>query len=483
MRLPCAIILSLIVMTFSTGESARADDEVPPEAIEKMRAAAPDQPPVKPASTRRLLVYTDCKGFRHSSVPFAAAAMKVLGDKTGAFEAVISNDPAVFKPESLARFDAVCFDNTTGELFDDPDLKKSLLDFVRGGKGIVGIHAATDCFYKWPEYGEMMGGYFDGHPWTADCTVGVKIDDPNHPIDAAFAGRPFEIMDEIYQLKAPYSRDKLHVLLSLDTTKTDMTKAGINRTDGDFGVSWVRTYGLGRVFYCSFGHREEIFWNPALLRHYLAGIQFALDDLPADATPSSQLRPDGWADLFNGKDLTGWIAKPDSWIVEDGVLTRNGGGDIWSEQTFGDFILDAEFKIGEHTNSGIFLRTTDIVEWLHTGIEMQINDPVGNPEPPNRDCGSIYDCQAPSRQMVKKPGEWNHVAITCRGSRIQIEMNGEPIIDMDLDRWTEPGKNPDGTPNKFRTAYKDMARRGHIGFQDHNSPVWYRNVRIKRLDK
>ncbi len=471
------LVTATLVMTAGAGPIA-------PDELEKIRAAVPAAAPAKPAQARRLLVYTDCKGFPHGSIPYCTTALKIMGQATGAYEAVVSNDPEIFRPASLRRFDAVCFNNTTGELFDDQERKQSLLDFVRGGGGIVGIHAATDCFYKWPEFGGMMGGYFDGHPWTADSTVTLKLDDPGHPLNAAFNGQPFVVTDEIYQFGPEvYSRDKLHVLLSIDTDRTDMKVAGIKRTDGDFAVSWVRAYGRGRVFYCSLGHRNEIFWNPTVLQHYLAGIQYALGDLWADATPSSQIDADGWARLFNGRDLTGWIAKEGSWAAEDGVLTRKGGGEIWTEQTFGDFILDLEFKVAPGANSGVFFRTGDIVNWLHTTIEMQVLDSYGKDVPSKHDAGAIYDCQAPSKNMVKKPGEWNHVTLTCRSSRIKIAMNGKQIIDMNLDDWTEAHKNPDGTPNKFNTAYKDMPRVGRIGLQDHGDPVWYRNIRIKRLDQ
>jgi type 1 glutamine amidotransferase len=362
----------------------------------------------------------------------------------------------VFKPESLNTFDAVCFNNTTGELFEDATLKQALLDFIRGGKGIVGIHAATDCFYNWPEFGALMGGYFDGHPWNE--TVTVKLDEPGHPVNAAFGGKPFEIADEIYQFKEPYTRHALRVLLRLDTDKTNMTRDGIKRTDKDFAVSWVRNYGLGRLFYCSLGHREEIFCNPAVLGHYLAGIQFALGDLPADATPSARIAADGWTTLFNGQDLSGWINKPGSWVVEDGVLARQGGGDIWTEQLFGDFTLDLEFKFEPEANSGIFFRTGDIKDCVQTGIEMQVIDSFGKPAADKHDCGAIYDCLAPRKNVVKKAGEWNHVTLTCRGPRIQVELNGEAIVDMNLDEWTTAHQNPAGTENKFNTAYKDMPR-------------------------
>jgi type 1 glutamine amidotransferase len=474
----CAAPLVIVILACALGQAACAQ-EVPPEFLAKIRAAAPAQAPAKPAQPRHLLIYTACKGFKHESIPYGTAALEILGQKTGAFDTTVSDDPAVFAPDSLKRFDGVCFNNTTGELFEDRALKQSLLDWLKSGKGVIGVHAATDCFYKWPEYGELMGGYFDGHPWNE--TVAVKIDDPNHPVNAAFGGKGFEVADEIYQFKDPYSRARLRVLLSLDTGKTDRTKPGIKREDKDFAVSWVHNYGLGRVFYCSLGHRNEIFTTPAILQHYLAGIQFALGDLPADATPSAQLAEGGWINLCNGKDLTGWIAKPGSWGVEDGVLTRKGGGDIWSEQSFGDFILDLDFKVAPQTNSGVFFRTADIVNWLHTGFEMQVLDSAGKEPPDKHDCGAIYDCLAPSKNMMKKAGEWNHATITCQGPSIKIVMNGEPIIDMDLNQWTQAHKNPDGTDNKFAIAYKDMARRGHIGLQDHGSAVWYRNIRVKPL--
>ncbi|MHC4250255.1 MAG: ThuA domain-containing protein, partial [Planctomycetota bacterium] len=256
---------------------------VKPEELQKMIDAAPDRPTAFAKKERKLLVFTLCKGFKHSSVPYGATAMGVIGRKTGAFEVTVSDDPAVFARDSLEGFDAVCFDNTTGTLLKDPELRASFMDFVRSGKGVVGIHAATDCFYDWAEFSEMMGGYFSGHPWNE--MVGVKIDDREHPLNAAFGGRGFEVADEIYQFRAPYSRDALRVLTSIDIGRTNMKKGGINRGDSDFAVSWCRSWGEGRVFYCSLGHRHDTFWNAPLLRHYLDGIQFAFGDLEADTTP------------------------------------------------------------------------------------------------------------------------------------------------------------------------------------------------------
>ncbi|MFA6239471.1 MAG: ThuA domain-containing protein [Candidatus Hydrogenedentales bacterium] len=264
-----------------------------PVEVDKIAAALPAEASVKPATPRKILVFTLCKGFVHSSIPTGVKALEMIGEKTGAYTIVHSEDPASLSAESLKGFDAVCMLNTTGELFEDAALRTGLIDYVMGGKGLIGIHAATDCFYQWAQYGEMMGGYFDGHPWGSGDTVTLKIDDPGHPVTRAFMGKPFTIMDEIYQFKPePYSRTKLRVLTSLDTEKTDMTKNGIKRTDGDFAVAWVRAFGKGRVFYCSLGHNEKTYWNPPVLQHYLDGIQFALGDLAADATPSGELPAD-----------------------------------------------------------------------------------------------------------------------------------------------------------------------------------------------
>jgi sugar phosphate isomerase/epimerase len=199
---------------------------------------------------------------------------------------------------------------------------------------------------------------------------------------------------------------------------------------------------------------------------------------------AAELRPTGWRDLLKD-DLSNCTYKPGSWAMEDRVLTRKGSkgarGDIWTNETYGDFILDVEFKMAEHTNSGIFFRTGDIHDCVQTGIEVQVCDSHSVAEAGSHDCGAVYDCLAPSKNMAKKSGEWNHCTITCISNKIYVILNGEQIIDMDLDLWTEPGRNPDGTKNKYKNAFKNMPRVGHIGFQDHGHAVWYRNMRIKPL--
>jgi len=201
----------------------------------------------------------------------------------------------------------------------------------------------------------------------------------------------------------------------------------------------------------------------------------------------------GFVSLFNGKDLRGWIAGAEkSWVVEDGVIALRRPFDgkehnadyLWTKDAYGDFVLELEFKIPERANSGVFLRTSDLKDPVYTGFEIQVCNSYGQ-KAPNRGstAGAVYDCLAPAKNPVKKPGEWNHLRVTCRTSRIAVVLNGQPIIDMDLDQWTEPHKNPDGSPNKFPRALKDFARVGHIGLQDHGRPVWFRNIRVKRLDE
>jgi len=217
----------------------------------------------------------------------------MMGEKTGAFSVTISEDVNMFSAENLAQFDAVCFNNTVSlPLSPDktPELCKSLMDFVKGGKGLVAIHAGTDTFYAqpyvWPEGSEMLGGKFTGHPWTANGTWAIKIDEPNNPLMAPFKGKGFKISDEIYRTEPPlYSRSKQLVLMSLDMSDEATKNKAQKPSDSDTGISWIKTWGDGRVFYCSLGHNHDVTWTAPVLEHYLRGIQFALGDFKVDTEP------------------------------------------------------------------------------------------------------------------------------------------------------------------------------------------------------
>ena len=305
LRLFSAPRLALLALTATFGIAISQGP--PSDAGDKIDAALPAEPYAQPAEPRRVLIFAVTNGFRHQSIPTGQLMMRMMGGKTGAFEAVVSDDLANFEADALATFDAVCFLNTTGSVFrphnnvmKDMDeaaraaarerearLQENLMAFIRGGGGFIGIHAATDTYYDWPEFGEMINGYFDGHPWNANVDVSIKVEpgQEDHPLAVMFGGENLDITEEIYQLKHPYDSSNARMLLRLDTERSPMDRGGIKRDDGDFGVSWARMWGDGRVFYSSLGHNHEIYWHPQIVRHYLAGIQWALGDLEADATP------------------------------------------------------------------------------------------------------------------------------------------------------------------------------------------------------
>jgi type 1 glutamine amidotransferase len=288
--------------SISFGGSPRPAD--PAKFLDRITKALPDAAPAKPRQRRKILIYTRTAGFRHPSIPVGVKAITMMGDKTGAYVAYHTEDESFFAPEKLKTFDAVFMLNTTGDCLrpkgDNAEevkkreeaLKKSLVDFVKGGKGLIGVHAATDTYHNWKDYNQMMGGVFAGHPWTK--LVPIKNLEPTHPLNAMFDGKDFEINDEIYQftLTSALPTDR-KFLLALDTSKMPDARRGIRKEAGPYPISWVSTYGKGRTFYCSLGHREEIYCEPAILKHYLAGIQYVLGDFDVDASPTVKSTGDG----------------------------------------------------------------------------------------------------------------------------------------------------------------------------------------------
>lgn len=313
--------------------------------VTRMVAALPAAAPAKPASPRRILVLGTSRGFQHSSIPLAATMVEEMGKKTGAWTTDVTYHAAAINPTTLAEYDAVFLASTTGAFLDEPNpfndpaiqavsdaRRKALLDFVRGGKGLVGIHAATDSYHGnppgvargggagragragggppappppctsnqaqgaaaggsplWPEFNQMIGGYFKHH-WNYPTPITVKIDDPSNPINAAFEGKSFNTIDEVYTFAwNSFSRDNVRVLTSVDYSMMSDCDKGLEsnrRPDSDYALSYVKREGQGRVYVNVLGHDESIYWNnPAMLEHILAGIQYALGDLQADDAP------------------------------------------------------------------------------------------------------------------------------------------------------------------------------------------------------
>lgn len=253
--------------------------------VQKIEAAVPAQATAKPKQPRKVLVFWRCEGFFHGGgIAGGNKAIELLGQKTGAWTTDISIDYAVFAAENLAKYDVLVLNNTTHIKIPEA-LKPNLLDFVRQGKGLVGIHAATDNFNDWPEAAQMIGGLFSGHPWGGGGTWAFKLEEPNHTLLRAFGGQGFKLRDEIYQFKEPYTRADRRVLLTLDLSDPATGNVKGNRADQDYAVAWIKTVGQGRVFYCSLGHERNVFQDPGVVGFYLDGIQWAAGDLAADAKP------------------------------------------------------------------------------------------------------------------------------------------------------------------------------------------------------
>lgn len=287
-------VLTVAILASGLARGAEAKNkEIPalsPEAVKNIEAAAPAKATVQPAKARRVLVMWRCEGFFHGNgIAGGNKAIEFMGRKTGAFEADITDDYGAFTPENLAKYDAVILNNTTHLKFSD-DQKKALLDFVNGGKGLVGIHAAADNFADWPEGAAMVGGLFDGHPWGGGGTWAFKPDPAakDHVLNRAWGGEGFKLKDEVYQFKDPYTRADRLVLATLDlsdaATAEPLAKA--KRTDKDFAIAWAKMQGKGRVFFSNIGHAGNVFEDAKVLRFYLDGIQFALGDLKADVAPA-----------------------------------------------------------------------------------------------------------------------------------------------------------------------------------------------------
>jgi type 1 glutamine amidotransferase len=371
-----------------------------PEDVTAMMASLPDKAPAKPKQPRKVLVLGKAAGFVHSSIPLAGRTIEEIGKKTGAWTTTITYDPADINDANLKQYDAIFLSSTTGAFLDDPNdaaataaRRKALLDFVRSGKGLAGIHAATDSYHQssappagrggrgggfnmqvvpvvqlmlaadknadmrvsreeftgladtwfdkldaektgtlakadfpakwatlvpppappaaradgdngqaaatdlgpdtqvgtWPEFNKMIGGFFKFH-WNDGQQITVKIDDPKNPINAAFKGQDYVIVDETYTMgRDTYSRENLHVLTSINYDKMsakDKAKESNPRPDGDYALSWIRREGKGRVFYEAHGHNEKIYAIKPMLEHITAGMQYVLGDLQADDSPS-----------------------------------------------------------------------------------------------------------------------------------------------------------------------------------------------------
>lgn len=226
----------------------------------------------------------------------------------------------------------------------------------------------------------------------------------------------------------------------------------------------------------------------ALLRTIAAALLSLTVLHAADNELTGAEKKDGWLLLFDGRSHAGWMNSDRTaprTPVEDGALNPHKAGHymLIHERQWTNFVLALDFKISKGCNSGIFIRTASLEprkgkDIGFNGIEVAIDDTTGAGF---HETGALYDLVKPARNAMKPAGEWNHIEITSKANIIEIALNGEVVSRADLDLFKEPGKRPDGTAHKFDIAYREHPRTGYIGLQDHGSPCWFKNIKLRPL--
>lgn len=478
--------------------------QIPPHQAAPIRKAAQEvKPRVAPKKPRTVLIWNtpphlmDKDPHKGYCIPYFEEAFRAIGEESGAFRPVVSDDIAMYTPENITQFDAIVLNNASGPWItpteadmakpalrkhgSTPDevekvLRKSFLDFIEQGGGVVCIHFAIAANRHWPEFKELFGATFIGHPWTEE--VGVTVEEPDHPLVAAFGGKDFRIFDEIYAYGPPYDRARLRVLMSLDPATTNMGPRWLVRTkDEDYALTWVKSYGKGRIFNTSFGHMASLCSEPRVLQFYLDAIQFAAGDLEAPTAPregrparrpepGSQPVPglEGFVSLFDGKTLDGWQGDQSIWSVRDGAITGQTTAEtalkennflIWKDQVE-NFELRVKFRL-EGGNSGIYFHaqkrrpgqqqgdpligpqadfdasgrwTGVLMEYLLRGVVAERGEKVVIDENGNRQVvGSLGD---PKKLLeAVKLNEWNEYHILVDKGRKVLAINGVTMCEVE----------------------------------------------------
>lgn len=321
---PARALFAGMVVTLSLSLAALAAERIPKPGkiippteqwVAKVKELAPAKATVAPKTKRKVLVFSVATGYQHAVMPHADAVLKVLADKTNAFEPTFSTDIEMFSPEKIKQFDAVilqntCSNNPKRNLFMDilsangkgltktlgakyknltPDqraakaaeLEKSLLDYVAAGGGMVGVHGAIVTFNTSDEFGRAMGAHFSYHPKAQELTLTPV--EPSHPLLKAFGGEPFIHTDECYMMTGKaYEAKNFRPLLAIETKNVQGARKD---TDSIVYAAWIKKYGKGRVFYVGPGHFPESYHSKVMLQFYLDGIQYATGDLKCDDSP------------------------------------------------------------------------------------------------------------------------------------------------------------------------------------------------------
>ncbi len=423
----------------------------------------------------RVLFLTHSAGFTHGVVrrpeptQMALAERRLIQVAQGHFQVHATQDCGEITADNLARYAAVVF-YTTGELPLEETQLQALFDYVRGGGGFVGIHPATDTLYEVAAYGDMVGGYFDGHPWHRE--VGIRVEDATHP-STMHLDESFRITDEIYQFRN-WDRNKLHVLLSLDGESVDVSLG--NREDGDYALSWTRSHGDGRVFYTALGHRPEVWNDPRFTRHLLAGLRWAMNARGRLSQP-----PQRAAVLFDGNNAGAFEGRDGGFaewkIVGNALEVDPGTGDIMTRDNYRDFRLHVEFRVPEDARQGQARGNSGV--YLQRRYEVQILESFGE-APVNNGCGALYSFKAPDVNAASAPGIWQTYDILFRAARVEGEVNtanaritvvhNGVLIHDDVALQNKTGQGQPEGPEP-----------GPILLQDHGSRVQFKNLWVLPL--
>ncbi|WP_446034181.1 ThuA domain-containing protein [Streptomyces olivaceus] len=404
---------------------------------------------------KKVLVFSKTAGFRHDSIPEGIAALKELGTPAG-IQVTATEEAGQFTTNNLAKYDAVAFLSTTGDVLN-ADQQTAFENYIKNGGGYMGVHAAADTEYDWEFYGGLVGAYFHSHPAIQQATV--RVEDHDHPA-TAHLDDAWERTDELYNYRTN-PREQAKVLATLDET----TYEG-GTMKGDHPIAWCQSYGGGRSFYTGLGHTKESYADESFRGHLLGGMQYATGQVKADCKPAK-----GYRDIFNGQTLEGWKqAGPGTFNVKDGTLETEGGmGLLWYQaKELKSYSLKLDWKMQGDDNSGVFVgfpASEDPWSAVDKGYEIQIDAT----DEPDRTTGSIYTFKAANTkardQVLRPPGQWNSYEIKVRGERLQVFLNGVKINDF---------TNKD--PERSLTD-------GYIGLQNHGADdqVSFRNIQLKEL--
>ncbi|MEU9294207.1 ThuA domain-containing protein, partial [Streptomyces sp. NPDC048266] len=449
MRTPLKALLGLFAgATLALAPQAEAlPDAVTTSVTAEARAAA------DPAY--KILVFSKTAGFRHSSIDDGIAALRELGTANN-FTVDATEDAQAFTTGNLAQYRAVVFLSTTGDVLDS-GRQTAFEQYIQGGGGYVGIHAAADTEYDWPFYEGLAGALFHSHPAIQPATVKVE----NRAHDAtAHLGRTWQRTDEWYNYRTN-PRTTARVLASLD----ESSYSGGNMA-GDHPIAWCKDYQGGRAFYTGGGHTDESYGDSVFRRHLLGGIRWAAGLTDADCRPET-----GYTSLFDGSSTAGWKqAGPGGFTLGDGTLTSHGGlGMLWysGKEFTGDYSLKLDWRAAGDDNSGVFIgfpASDDPWSAVNNGYEIQIDAT----DAADRTTGAVYGFRsadiAARDAALNPPGEWNTYELRVTGERLEIFLNGRKINDFTN---TDPARS---------------LRQGHIGLQNHGDgdDVAFRDVRIKQ---